>query len=409
MKKTLSILLIVAMIFTLVVVAIPAGAAEGSSTPTLDPSKVGNTVITDANREAYQDKLFEEGYIPLADALWPEYTDRFGEGKVKLFNSIFEGGEDIADGGKFFLIEDVTAAKTYNSRAVLRNDGSSEHWVDNFTLDGCGYSLTINAPLFQVNNNTTIKNLTFKGTLAETGNKCGSFAAINMWENHGFAYFENVTSELTINSNNRATHQRMAALTIAGESCTFKNVKVIGDHTLNANGGVMDNIGAIAGEVWGNTVFEDCYVGGTTYINSTNTSRINGIGGFVGTASGKVTFKNCVNDRNIVISPETVFVSTNVLYDGCDKDGDGQQDKDTRNQDLRIGGFAGVTAETTFENCVNNGAITVGGKFALDRTSYKVNDVNKIHIGGLAGSISGALTMSNCVNNAAITVSINNL
>ena len=407
MKKTLSILLVVTMLLAIVVTAIPASAAEVAA-PTLDPAKVGNTVITDANREEHQDELFEQGYIPLAENIWPEYTDRFGEGKVKQFNSIFKGGEDIADGGKFFLLEDVTATATFNSEAVKRNDGKSEHWVDNFTLDGCGYSLTINAPLFQVNNNTTIKNLTFKGTLAGTGNKCGSFAAINMWENHGYANFENVTSELVIDSNNRATHQRMAALTIGGESCTFKNVKVIGDHTLNANGGVMDNIGAIVGEVWGNTVFEDCYVGGTTYINSTNTSRVNGIGGFVGTVSGNVTFKNCINDRNIVISPDTVFVSTNLLYDGCDKDGDGQQDKDTSNRDLKIGGFAGQTNETIFENCVNNGTVTVAGKFAMDRTSYKNNETNKIYIGGLVGYVSSTLSMSNCANNAAINVSIDN-
>lgn len=408
MKKTLSILLIVVMLFAVAATAIPASAAVSNPVTTLDSSKVGNTVITDANRAAYQQQLLAEGYIPLADTVWPDYDEIYGEGVVRAFNDIFEGGsKDIADGGKFFLIEDVVAAKTYNSRANTA-EGHKNHWVEDFTLDGCGYSLTLNAPLFQVNYNTTMKNITLKGTLGHTSDKCGSFAAISMWESHGYCNFENVTSTITINTNNRATHQRMAALSISAESSTFKNVKVVGDHTLNADGGVMDNVGAFVGQTSGNTVFENCVSEGTTYINSAKVSRLYGLGGFVGNAGGTVKFINCINKRNIVISANTEFVDTNVLYDGCDKDGDGVQDTDTNKHDFAIGGFVGSIGPATFENCVNEGSFTIAGKFNVNNTGWKNADDSQLYLGGLIGTAGSGLVMKNCENKGAINVSIEN-
>lgn len=408
MKKTLSILLIVVMLFAVAATAIPASAAVSNPVTTLDPSKVGNTVITDANRAAHQQKLLAEGYIPLvAEQVWPEYKDIYGEGVVRVFNDIFDGGsQDIADGGKFFLLEDVVAAKTFNSKAVVK--GSNEHWVDNFTLDGCGYSITLNAPLFQVNNNTTFSNVTLKGTIGETGNKCGSFAAIAMWESHGYCNFENVTSQLVLNTNNRASHQRMAALSISAENSTFKNVKVEGDHTLNANGNMLDNAGAFVGHVFGNTVFENCYSVGTTTIAAAKVSRLYGLGGFVGRAEGTITFKNCINARTIVIGDGVEFVSTNTLYDNCDKDGDGVQDTDTNNHDFAIGGFVGIAAVASFENCVNEGTISLGGKFSVKQGDWKNNSDQQLYLGGIAGSIATSLEMKNCENKAAINISIVN-
>ena len=93
MKKLISILMIVAMLFILVVAAIPAGAAATSAT-TLDPNKVGNVVITESNREAYQEELLDQGYIPLVNYVWPEYADL----GAKTFDSRGKANTRRADG-----------------------------------------------------------------------------------------------------------------------------------------------------------------------------------------------------------------------------------------------------------------------------------------------------------------------
>jgi hypothetical protein len=117
MKKTLSILMILAMLFSMVIAAIPTGAATDANVTELDPDKVGNVVITNDKREDYFEELFDQGYIALVNEVFPEYQEEFGD-KVRAFADIFEGGsEDIADGGKFFLVEDIIVSKTFNSKA----------------------------------------------------------------------------------------------------------------------------------------------------------------------------------------------------------------------------------------------------------------------------------------------------
>ena len=152
------------------------------------------------------------------------------------------------------------------------------------------------------------------------------------------------------------------------------------------------NTGAFAREVKTITegvssVFEDCSVRGTITIN--NSSAIstgieaNDVGGFTGRAYG-VDFKNCVNNAKIDLKK--------VLKSGV-----------TTNTTFVVGGFVGFvgTAQgqfVSFYNCTNNGVIEWA---AVDEAKIAWN------IGGFVGvyrGVGSVATFENCCNNGDITL-----
>ncbi len=402
MKKTISILLVAAMLFSLSIAAIPAGAEEGTPVTAIDPDTVGNTVVNDSNRAGHVAELGSE-YIPLVNSLTDERPDP--EGAV-AFSSIFANGENpinevgIADGGSFYLAEDIIATKTYKAENITDErqykdiHGQIKTYknsvaASNFTIDGCGYSITVSAPLLNSTQDVTFKNVTFKGNITMS-NYQGSFSAVAQWDQFDSCNFYNVTSEVNVTSKNRDKLKHLVGLALYADNSEFINVKVGGTHTLGADATRIDDTGAIVGRVGGNTVFQKCVATGTLRIEAKTLSHADntgGIGGLVGKVqSGTATFKNCANYRNIIISADTVFQNAWVDHNG----GNGSASYDTS-----IGGIVGrVKGSVALENCVNAGKIEFGGKVTV---KDKI-----IAVGGIVGMIENEVTMTNCANTGAL-------
>lgn len=415
MKKTISILLVAAMLFSLSIAAIPAGAEEGTPVTAIDPDTVGNTVVNDSNRAGHVAELGSE-YIPLVNSLTDERPDP--EGAV-AFSSIFANGENpinevgIADGGSFYLAEDIIATKTYTAKNITDErqytniHGQTKTYknsaaASNFTIDGCGYSITVSAPLLNSTQDVTFKNVTFTGTVdMGTTNKCGAFSVIAQWNQFDSCNFYNVTSEVTVKSINRAGAQHAVNLAFYGTDCVFNNVKVSSDDTLGADATRVDDMGALIGRVEGKSVFENCVATGNLYVNAKTLAGVDGIGGLVGKVqSGTATFKNCANYRNIIISADTVFQSDFVSHDTDfvkDEAGNATTEikKGSVSQNTTVGGIVGrIKSAATLENCVNAGKIEFGGKVTIKDKA--------IGVGGIVGMIENEVTMTNCANTGVL-------
>ena len=414
MKKILSIFLALVMVLSMVTLAVPASAAETSSTATLDPNKVGNTVITDADRAEYIEKLRNEGYKEL------DYAQAVA---------------GLEDNGKYFLAGDfdftqhevVNNNLPYSSNAddtdPLKLGNNHKTAVENVTIDGCGYALTLNKPLFTYSANVTVKNVTFKGIIDsyKISKDGGAFSVISLWNHWGYCNFENVTSEVTVTTTNHSIEgrandaQKLAALAINATDSTFKNVKVMGNHIAEDVSDNLVGVGAFVGTTSGKCVFENCISAGSTMIKSKKLKNVGGIGAFVGHAKGSVEFKNCVNDRTITIDSKCAMSFD--LYVGAfagKVEGDASFDRCSTNSIIlangsvtenvsAVGGLAGfVGGKATVKNCSNTGKLTFGAKTAFQGEEGIV--YREAYVGGLLGHVMGGVDMTSGILKGEVTV-----
>ena len=236
MKKLISIMLTVAMVLSMLVAAIPAGAAS----------------------------TVESGHVP-ADFDGDGVTDAGARavGSVAEFKA-------MADGGKYYLTKDLvikTGSDGVEAGKPVRN------WTTNgLYFDGCGHTIEFDKT---AGTNVTATSL-FDGSNTANGLQIKNLnitGVINAPENHdqhvstltqagGAGVVENVTSSVAITVSSLSGNTAVGGVwaKTEGTATTFKNVHFTGSITMKCAvptagyGGV----GGIVGYVKGPSTIEDC-------------------------------------------------------------------------------------------------------------------------------------------------------
>lgn len=373
MKKTISILLIVAMLMSMIVVSVvPASATTGGDAATVtgadtsvitgganatgvineatgaDAATAGNKMTPgDATRAA---QLEAEGYIPVVQN--KEATERTDDINIT----------ELAEGGKYYLAESFTVPSTVPT-------------VKNITFDGNGHTLTISNSLFNETHGIVIRNLTLEGSI---GMDCTS--ALNRYIPKGVTVIENFTSSVDITYNSGKNHWTPAGVTYSTDSgSSLTNVLYDGVITIQGDSNSTKALFGAAGMVSGavGTTFTNCISDGKIVVTAPdafNGASVNdrGIGGIAGKATGNCTFENCTNNMDITVSSKA--------YKYC----------------KNLGGIAGFSnAGTTYTNCVNYGDITLNE----GATGWEV--------GGIVGHVWDGVSFEKCTNRGNLICNAN--
>ena len=392
MKKLISIILIVTMLLSTILLAIPANAlefvgdaienwvgtlgeinAEGAQNSTTKPVA---GVPEGYTQKSYKEKLKSEGYIAVGT----------GEGKVAFAS--------MAAGNKYYLDEDitVTAQKGWMSGAP-------------FELDGCGHTINYtgsNALFSGSDSAITIKNLNLKGTITYTEpadpEKRTHTSGLVQHGNNGTSTVENVVVDVAITVNGISASVAGIWGKTNSATITFTNVHFVGSLTVNGN--INDGgYGGVGGFIGKNEN------GVATFTNCTNTANIavnglcnvKGIGGFIGTSIHATNFTNCVNSGNITLNePSGDWIGDNaaakvggfvgyiaeadgtIKLNGCENRGTVSILNRTRGGSTTAGGFLGngingVVSE--FTNCINSGAVNVEATLNTERIGGFVGEI----------------------------------
>ena len=339
MKKILSVSLIVIMILAMGLSALGIGAEEvPAPTVGITEEATGADATTAGNLTEPGSKTF--------DSSWTAISDEAG------LNS-------MAADGKYYLTGNITVTSTRNNTA-------------NQTIDGNGYTITANCPIFNEVKGLTLQNVTIKSTLNH--NADGNVTALAKWNSDSKPVcVYNVTLEADIVSvKNNGNHQYFGGFVM--RSCAgseFKNVVVTTNVTLdNAEVAIVNSVGGIVARAQG-TTFDNCIANGTFTFKQDpfkdNNVTDSGVGGIAGAATNNSVIKNCTN--NVVFNVDA-----------------------PKSSNLQgIGGIVGFSnAGTTFENCVNNGNITTGEA----ATGW--------WLGGIVGNYYGGISIQKCKNTADI-------
>lgn len=400
MKRTLSIILTVVMLSSMIIAAIPTGAATvnneflASSTPTYDESTVGNTMAGKDNT-AYKQELAAQGYIPIVNSIRAGVTPSNAvclTPGVKLSNGTEEGLEK-----KYYLWEDITYSEIKN-------------WGNKYVIiDGAGHTLTMTVEsLYTELTNITLKNITiFKETPVEVDPDSAAVrpTILNRYTNgfnKGYTRLENVTLDVdyTVIKNTMAQYSFATLTDVLNPGSYLKNVLNLSTLTLAETVvppeakkmSAANRLGALVCTARGTeenpVTFENVVNRGAINISDGVTlTHCNYIGGMAALTTGSVTFKNCFNEGDINIGH-----NASLGY---------------WNGPASIGGLVGeAEAGTKFINCVNSGSITIGDDTKSGNISVVVSS-----IGGIVGKVTGESTstyaLENCVNKAEIKVSKN--
>ena len=349
MKRVISLLVLIAMLMTTLVMAVPAFADEGGADE-------GSSIATGANEETAGNKMTPTKTVPeggVGVASWGELKAALAAGSKQIY-----------------LTDNITADATYTANITGQGDNASQ--LIDVTIDGNGWTITATAPLFNKTNNTTFKNLTIRSDIAvEKG-------STPLAENPciGHTNLENVTAYTTVTvSSNTMGNQRFSGLVGYAEHSTIKNVVV--ESTLKFQGDSVKQVnssGIIVASAAGNTTIDNCVSRGKIVISAPNaftgelmlngSTRAQGIGGIAGQEMYAAVIKNCTNYASIEVTAPVA----------------------ERNKS--IGGILGYSDGTTIENCVNNGEITV--------TSQDAN------VAGIVAHSVGS-TVQNSLNTGVIT------
>ncbi len=310
--------------------------------------------------DAYGNKIIAEG---LAISSEGDYTVTSAEG-LKTLSEIVNADEDstepvdIALGGDI----DLSAITTLSTRANVSNwtPIGSEEKPFTGTFDGNGYTIKNLALVeseakegkayigfFGYAEDATIKNVTFENVYInipclDIDHSKGHIGAV-AGSLEGTSTIENVTvkGDIQVYATQEANGASRVAVVAGGNSygnVTMKNVHVIANEGsyLKAN----NNTGALAGQLQGKSVFEDCSSNIDVTVNKFFA------GGLIGLAAGDQLFKNCHTTGDVAVVA-------------------GREGR--HNDEYRVGGIAGGWADgktkvCTLENCSYTG--TISGKNA---------------------------------------------
>ena len=361
MTKIISIFLIVTMLLSMIVLpTFSAAAVENAQSSVVNgitlndvaanagtdmskwPEQPGSMAITDPTYSnvgntvvSKTDTKYKED---LAAAGYIPIVASKGEGKPEnaiLFTEI------NSNAGNYYLYEDITVS-------------AYEGKPNGLVLDGCGHTISVTHSLFDNPTNVTLKNITFTGKIdCITIYNGGGFSILGCWGYSGWLKAYNITIDVDVVTNNQSNYQWGGILaTCINTGSVIENVLNTGDFT-----------------------FKGRTDGGETKIQS--------IGGIVGKAN-EVKFKNVVNKGNIIIGDGTTALSLIV----ADK------------EKTVVGGIGGIAGwseyASTYENCFNEGNITIADKAAIALDAY---------VGGLVGKLSTSTTFKNCLNKGNISIS----
>ena len=240
---------------------------------------------------------------------------------------------------KYYLTSDIELNSTIGGAAWNPDP------ISYIILDGNGKTVTLHKPMFNQINEVTIQDLTLVGKISWTSTPFAkSPIASGNGTKIGKVTLTNVTSDV--------------------------DMEVCFDHRYKRLSGVI--YGTASGSVLSNVV----YTGDITVKASTEkVSKIEDVGGIVGTASG-TTFDRCINEGNIYIEKGVspgLTDSKAFLYG-------------------TVAGIAGEAADCSFKNCENKGNITVAGIGSHYAAA------------GIASKLSGNTLIENCKNSGTLNI-----
>ena len=393
MKKTLSILLIITMLLSVVVMAIPAYADTVASTnstsgtsvtmptlpdkgvtnaatgatavtqPTYNEATLGNKVIANMSEQEkanYIAALERDGYIPVVATKI--------DGKTPA-NAVLQN--QIVAGGKYYLWEDITWSSN-------RGDVKSSP----IAIDGVGHKITVTVNnMFSHTKGITLKNLTiYREAPIEAGNK--EIHILAQWDMEGVTTIENVTIDVdfNINKNTHTSDGTGSFIYYLRPGSSVKNVLNISNININSEVARMNVIAGFASGTEGAVTVDTLVNRGTININNPQLSANYTVGGIFGEVSGSTTLNNCFNEMNINVKAGSTLGSGTY-----------------------IGGIAGIVNNgATIKNSVNTGNITVG------ETGMTEHDTKVLSIGGIAGDVRANATINADINSSANTYTLEN-
>ncbi len=427
MKKTLSIILIITMLLSLVVAAVPVGAttvqnagligqtsggvnivmpelpnkgvtnpATGASAvtkPTYDESKLGNYMANSSAQE-------KADYLAEINAALKEATGDPNAEYIPVVNSKRDGVTpanavlftEINDDGHYYLWENITWNKSRGASGdPINGSGEGEDaakysaigadpaiYIDDTVIDGCGHTITMASyELFHRTYNITLKNVTVKRDTVIDNNDLKVLHILQRWESRGYTKVYNLTIDVDYNITGNNDNSKATGTLIYGARANSEIHNVLNTSTITLDTGVtkMDQIGGLVGFTEGKVSVKNVVNRGAIVIKSTALTRTESVGGIVGSASKDTSFENCFNEMDITVANGAVLSGA-----------------------PQIGGIAGKSGNgTTFKNCVNSGDITVG---EAKTTAF---DPKIKSIGGIVGEVTGNAVINSDVNNAANT------
>lgn len=320
MKRTISILVIVAMMLASVLALVPVSAAEAPA----------GTAINSAADFAAMDAA---GTYYLATDI--TLTEMYA--KANFTGTLDGNGKTITLSGIPTAIKEMKGATVSNLKLVVdytfassAAGGALSHWANgtftNITVDakytipeGVDMTTALGALFTEINGTSTLTNCVTNGTISILNNSTKD------GQDGGIRY----------NGAGGITGKLYTAKEVKFINCV-NNVDIVNTQTNVSNGGFVGGV-----ESQAQLYFENCVNNGDVSGTAKNHMGISGFVGILGpNASTTTTFKNCRNNGNLV----------DLGVEG--------------HQNAYMGGFVGRnygSPKVTAENCINTGDVTSSG------------------------------------------------
>ncbi len=286
------------------------------------------------------------------------------------------------------------------------------------TIDGCGYTVTVSAPIFK-SLSGTVKNLKIKG---EVSGSSGDLGALACNVTGSTAKFENISNAANVTGTASAAVGGLVGR-VDGNGTVFENI---------VNSGTVKSA-LIAGGVFGRFTS----AGGSEAVivnNVHNTGAVSGkhrTGGICGYINNSVTAYNLSNSGAIVSDGSNYAGGLFGFIGGAGSISSVTSSKNTGTVTGKggasAGGIVGFVEECSYEisSCVNygdvsanltqtSGEFSVGGIIGLV-SAAGLNAKNCINfgavsgsptvsfVGGVIGSVTKRITVTNCMNSGALS------
>jgi len=402
MKKIIALILVLATIFSMNVLVLGTSAAKGDSSESETPAPE-NTGVT-----LPDGKVMTKGYNDGTDK-----TGWIAVGTAAEFKAI-EAGK------KYYLTADIDL--TGVTTAALFAGAGYTATAEVFTLDGCGYTVTIDKPIFaQMPYNSTdkipseIKNLVIEGSISVKASDFGSGT-----------YSNGTAIASLVGKSNGGIYTNIVNNANVTQADGFPYANDDSDSTAaNGNSRVAGIIGAIFNAP---ATVTNCINNGTINGYSKNSNGY-GVGGVIGSCATPATITNVVNNGDVTaygcsggIIANLYSAGSGTTFTNCENTGDVSG--------AQVGGVVGFSGNESFTvtNFSNSGNLTasanVGGVlgrgYFSSGSTYGTSRVTGSAItnakntgaitttggsgGGMVGQSMFEITIENCVNYATGTV-----
>ena len=361
MKKIIALMLVLATVLSMNVIVLGTSAKEKAIEGVTLPD---GTIMC----KGYNDGTSKNGWIAVNDAA---------------------GFKDIKAGKKYYLTADIDLTKSGVNFVTFEGAGVSDGAAV-YTIDGCGYTVTTNKPLFDqmpYNNNadtpvhSVIKNLVIEGTVKATATEFANESlGVIAGTTHGGIY-------TNIVNNASVSHTDTSA-------------------------------GASVGGLFGSALSAD-----VTLTNCVNSGAINGksfAGGMIAYAKYNVTITKCTNESTAIITGGQAggilgksTTGANITF--C------VNKAAVIGTSAFTGGIAGdLRAKSTISYCLNTGDVSNSGSRAaagilgygagastITYNGVKCNVVNTAPTNSYQNEALAACGIAGYINNASVNISNN--